>query len=57
MTRCRWLGRDDLAAWRALRGAALLHEPDAFLTSLAEFEARSDAEIQAQLSHGKTLGA
>lgn len=54
---CRWLGADDVTAWRDLRGEALRLQPDAFLTSLAEFEARTDAELAEQLAQGNMLGA
>ena len=52
----RWLGADDLAQWRDLRAEALRLNPTAFLTTLEEFLAKSDASVQAQLSRGATLG-
>lgn len=52
MISCRRLEAGDVAVWRPLRQQALRDFPSAFLTSLAEEIARSDAEIAAQLSHG-----
>ncbi len=57
MTReLRWLGPDELRPWSDLRSEALRLYPSSFLTTIEEFEARSDAEVQAQLAQGKTLG-
>ena len=53
----RWLGADDLDQWRDIRSEALRLCPSAFLTSLAEFEARSDDEIRAQLAQGRVLAS
>lgn len=57
MTLCRWLTGDDLAAWRDIRSEALRREPEAFLTTLAEFGARPDGDVRAQLAQGKVVGA
>ena len=51
----RWLGADDLAAWRDIRSEALRLSPTAFLTTLDEFEAEPDAEVAAKLAQGNML--
>lgn len=53
----RWLGADDLAQWREIRAEGLRLNPSAFLTTLDEFLAESDASVQAKLSKGNVLGA
>ena len=57
MTECRWLDAEDLVAWRDLRAEALRAQPDAFLTTLAEFQASSDAHVRGQLAQGRVVGA
>lgn len=52
----RWLDKTDLRDWRDIRCEALRNYPSSFLTTLAEFEARSDVEIETQLAQGLTLG-
>ena len=53
----RWLGADDLAQWREIRAEGLRLNPTAFLTTLDEFLAESDASVLAKLSKGNVLGA
>lgn len=57
MITCRRLGAEDVAIWRPLRQEALRDFPSAFLTSLAEEVARSDAEVAGQLSLGCSYAA
>jgi RimJ/RimL family protein N-acetyltransferase len=49
-TNIRILGPDDAAAYRAVRRRALIEHPEAYGAALAEFDARSLAEIAASLS-------
>ena len=53
----RWLGADDLAQWREVRSEGIRLNPTAFLTTLDEFLAESDASVLAKLSKGHLLGA
>lgn len=53
----RWLGAADLAAWRDIRAESLRLCPTAFLTTLDEFLAESDASVEASLAKGRVLGA
>lgn len=53
----RWLSADDLAQWRDIRAEGLRLSPTAFLTTLEEFLAESDASVQAKLSECQVLGA
>ncbi|PTX54175.1 GNAT family acetyltransferase [Litoreibacter ponti] len=52
----RWLGAEDLAAWRDIRAEGLRLCPSAFLTTLDEFLAESDASVAAKLAKGQVLG-
>ncbi|GFE65535.1 GNAT family N-acetyltransferase [Litoreibacter roseus] len=52
----RWLGPDDLAQWRDLRGEALRLYPKAFLTTYDDFMAEPDEALRARLAEGNTLG-
>lgn len=53
----RWLGAADLAQWRDIRSEGLRLTPTAFLTTLEEFLAESDASVAAKLAKGQVLGA
>jgi ribosomal protein S18 acetylase RimI-like enzyme len=52
----RWLDKDDLVAWREHRSEALKLFPEAFLTTLAEFQVQSDETVRGMLAHRKMLG-
>jgi ribosomal protein S18 acetylase RimI-like enzyme len=52
----RWLSSADLAAWRSLRSEALRLFPEAFLTSLQDFENQSDDSVSTMLDQGNMLG-
>lgn len=52
----RWLDARDLAQWRTLRSEALREYPEAFLTTLSDFQTQSDTIVRSTLDQGKTLG-
>ncbi|GGO18888.1 GNAT family N-acetyltransferase [Deinococcus humi] len=51
----RKLGEGDTALYREVRLAALLNDPDAFITTAAEFQARTPESVAAQLRPRPTL--
>jgi ribosomal protein S18 acetylase RimI-like enzyme len=53
----RWLSADDLLQWRDIRAESLCLHPTAFLTTIEEFRAESDASVARKLSQGNVLGA
>lgn len=57
MTEFRWLGENDLAQWRVLRSEALRLYPEAFLTTLEDFQNQSDESVASLLGKGTLLGA